>query len=129
MPLITKEGFSFGFDPDACDACGGKCCKGEAGHVWVTSEEIRAIADCLNLEVAVFIKDYVVMVKNSFSVKELRIRGKLECALLDQEGRRCAVYPVRPQQCRTYPFWDCFKENINAAIKECAGVRPLEKCK
>lgn len=125
MSLIKKEGFRFAFDPTACDACGGRCCTGEAGHVWVTEGEIVAISNALALNVGTFVKDYLVRISNRFSLKELRIKGKLECVLLDSQTRRCAVYAMRPEQCKTYPFWDCFKKNAEAVMDECPGVQPL----
>jgi len=128
MSLITEEGFGFGFDSTACDACGGRCCTGEAGHVWVTEEEIMAISNALALDVGTFSKDYLVRINNRISLKELRIKGKLECVLLDSQNKRCAVYSVRPEQCKTYPFWDCFKKNEKAAMRECPGVRPMVGC-
>jgi len=27
------------------------------------------------------------------------------CVFLEPQTNRCAVYPVRPSQCRTFPFW------------------------
>ena len=125
MSLIRKEGFRFGFDPTACEACGGRCCTGEAGHVWVTQEEIMAISNALALDVGTFLKEYLVQTNNRFSLKELRIKGKLECVLLDSQTKRCAVYAVRPEQCKTYPFWDCFRKNEKAAMSECPGVRSI----
>ncbi len=119
MSLITKKGFCFGFDPTACDACGGRCCTGDAGHVWVTEEEISAISEALALDSGVFSKDYLVQINGRRSLKELRIQGKLECILLDSETKRCTVYVVRPEQCRTYPFWECFKKTKR---RPCASV-------
>jgi Fe-S-cluster containining protein len=37
----------------------------------------------------------------------------------------CGIYPVRPLQCRTWPFWDgnlASAENWNAAAKRCPGM-------
>lgn len=124
MSLITKKGFCFGFDPTACDVCGGRCCTGDAGHVWVTEKEISAMSEALALDRSAFLKDYLVQINGRRSLKELRIQGKLECVLLDSRTRRCTVYAVRPEQCRTYPFWECFKTNEKAAVQECPGVRP-----
>lgn len=28
-----------------------------------------------------------------------------DCTFLDPKSRRCSIYPVRPIQCRTWPFW------------------------
>ena len=28
-----------------------------------------------------------------------------DCTFFDPEMRRCRIYPVRPTQCRTWPFW------------------------
>ena len=123
MSLITKKDFSFGFDPTACDTCGGRCCTGEAGHVWVTEGEIVAISNALAKEVDTFVKDYLVRINNRFSLKELRIKGNLECVFLDSQTKRCTVYARRPVQCKTYPFWDCFKKNVKAVMDECPGVR------
>jgi Fe-S-cluster containining protein len=41
-----------------------------------------------------------------------------------QEGNTCAIYPVRPKQCATWPFW---KENLRRAAweeiaKDCPGI-------
>lgn len=128
MSIITKEGFCFVFDPTACDACGGRCCTGDAGHVWVREEEIMAISKALALDIGTFSNDYLVRINNRFSLKELRIKGKIECILWDSETKRCTVYVVRPEQCRKYPFWECFKKNDKAAMRECPGVRPIIGC-
>ena len=29
-----------------------------------------------------------------------------DCTFLDGRTRRCSIYPVRPAQCRTWPFWN-----------------------
>jgi Fe-S-cluster containining protein len=123
--LLEKEGFPFGFDPNACQSCGGVCCTGDAGHVWLTEKDIVAISYALTLDVEEFVQDCLIKINHRFSLKELRIKGKLECVLLDSDTKRCTVYEVRPQQCKTYPFWDCFKKNAQAAFHECPGVRPL----
>jgi Fe-S-cluster containining protein len=127
VSLITKKGFGYGFDATACDACGGRCCTGDAGHVWVTEKEIVAMANALALDVGTFSQDYLVRIHNRFSLKELRIQGTLACALLDKQTKRCTVYAVRPRQCKTYPFWDCFKKNEKAAMRECPGVRSVAR--
>ena len=125
MALIRKENFSFGFDPKACKSCQGKCCSGEAGRVWLKQKDIEAISRKLALDVDTFMKDYLVKIYNRFSLRELRINGQHDCVLLDSHSKKCSVYDVRPEQCRTYPFWDCFKNNPRLAMNECPGVKPL----
>jgi Fe-S-cluster containining protein len=122
MDLIKKKGFGFAFDPKACDSCNGRCCTGEAGHIWVTDEEIEKMSRFLGLGINSLVADYVVRVNGRFSLKEVRTRGRLECICFDNENGRCSVYSVRPTQCRTYPFWDCFRKDKGAAMRECPGV-------
>jgi len=77
-----------------------RCCGGFPGHVWVTEQEIRALATCLNMTPADFWQDYVRRVGNRLSLRE---RTNYDCVLLGPNG--CVAYPARPQQCRDYPFW------------------------
>jgi Fe-S-cluster containining protein len=42
------------------------------------------------------------------------------CAFLD-ENNRCKIYPVRPKQCATWPFWT---ENLERAAWE----GPVKDC-
>ena len=89
-----------------CTGC-GRCCAGPAeGYVWVTIEEIAAIAEHLGLAEADFRKKYVRKVGRRYSLVEDRISK--DCVFLTANGdggRGCEVYPVRPRQCRTWPFW------------------------
>ncbi len=48
--LMKKDGFAFEFDPKACEECGGGCCIGESGYIWVTPSEITALCESLNLK-------------------------------------------------------------------------------
>lgn len=86
-----------------CAACGG-CCTGPPGYVWVSREEISALAAAVGLgSEAEFEQVYV---RNVGSNKSLREYPNGDCVFLDGQTRRCAVYEARPRQCRTWPFWD-----------------------
>jgi Fe-S-cluster containining protein len=37
--------------------------------------------------------------------RTLREKGNGECVFWNRE-KGCTVYPVRPPQCRTWPFWE-----------------------
>lgn len=93
-----KDGLRF-----QCTGC-GDCCSGAPGFVWLTNDEIAAIAAELGMEVPAFERRYV----RTIGVrKSLRERKKTyDCVLLDAQTRKCTVYNVRPRQCRTWPFWD-----------------------
>lgn len=42
-----------------------------------------------------------------------------------KDTRGCAIYHVRPNQCRTWPFWSCNLQNPNAwnaANSRCPGI-------
>jgi Fe-S-cluster containining protein len=103
-----------------CTAC-GHCCRWGEGYVWVSEREIHAMADSLGLDVLRFARDYVRRVGTHYSLKE---RPDYRCVLLDDRDR-CRVYPVRPTQCRTYPFW---REHLKSAkawqalAEECPGL-------
>ncbi len=90
-----KEGLKF-----KCTGC-GKCCTGFPGYAWVTEEEIKAIAIYLKMNLKQFRKRYLRQVNNRFAL--LEGPKNYDCVFL--EGKKCSIYPVRPVQCRTYPWW------------------------
>ena len=36
MNLLRRSGFGYEFDASKCERCGGKCCTGESGYIWVS---------------------------------------------------------------------------------------------
>ncbi len=121
--MIKKEGFKYSFMPNACASCGGACCIGESGYIWVNYPEIEAIANFLNLSVEDFAKNYLIRAKNRYSLKEFKVKELgYACIFFDTQKRLCKIYDVRPKQCRTFPFWEQFKTDTKELIKECPGV-------
>jgi Fe-S-cluster containining protein len=121
--IIRKEGFSFGFNPKACEECGGKCCTGESGYIWVTPIEMQKIANFLNMSLDSFKQTFLTKVGYKFSIKEKKLgENNYACLFFDEKTSRCTIYDVRPNQCRTFPFWDFFKINVNEVKKECPGI-------
>ncbi len=120
--LMRCEGFSYSFDPRACETCQGNCCTGESGYIWVSPEELKMIANHLEMEEGTFIKEYLFKVRYRFTLKEIAYQDGFCCVFFDTIRKQCSIYPVRPSQCRTFPFWDYFKENINEVKKECPGI-------
>ena len=101
-----------------CTQC-GRCCTGDPGYVWVTRAEIQRLARFLDMTVADFGEHFVRQVARRYSLIE---RPNGDCVFYD---RGCTVYPVRPVQCRTFPFWP---ENLkdraawDEVEDECPGV-------
>jgi Fe-S-cluster containining protein len=119
---MREHGFDFSFDPGACEDCAGYCCTGESGYTWVSEQEITRIADYLGQDIDSFVGDYLVRVGSRFCVREVKIQGGFYCLFFDEKKRQCAIYDVRPAQCRTFPFWEYFRDNPEEAIRECPGA-------
>ena len=121
--IIKKEGFSFSFNPTACEECGGKCCTGESGYIWVTPIEMQKIANLLKISVDELKNNFLIKVGYKFSIKEKELdKNNYACWFFDEKTFRCTIYEARPNQCRTFPFWDFFKNNVEVVKKECPGI-------
>jgi len=106
--IIRKNGFPYAFDSSACASCGGRCCIGESGNIFVTPAEIEAIVGILDIDVALFFREYLVKVDYKYSLKERRVGDSYDCIFFDRESNGCLIYEARPLQCRTFPFWEQF---------------------
>ncbi len=120
--IMREEGFDFSFDPIACENCDGYCCTGESGYTWVNMEEVSKIADLMGQDIDRFVSLYLVRIGSRFCLKEVKIKGSFHCLFFDEKNRRCSIYDVRPIQCRTFPFWEYFRDNPDEALKECPGA-------
>lgn len=120
--LITKNGFSYKFNPEACASCEAKCCTGESGYIYVNSDEIKSISSFLYMDENEFMEKFLYKVGFKYSIKERKIGDNYECAFYSKEKNQCSIYSVRPKQCITFPFWDYFKNNIEELKQECIGV-------
>lgn len=120
--IVKKDGYDYAFDPATCAQCMGNCCVGESGYIWVNPKEIKDIADFLCIEVDLFTKDYLKKIKYRYSIKEIQKGDSFECIFFDRDKKGCSIYPVRPSQCESFPFWDYFKDKISKVEKECPGI-------
>ena len=90
-----------------CTQC-GNCCTGPSGYVWFDEWEGEAIAEHLGLSEKEFKRQYAMKSHGQWSLGEVKTRHGYDCVFLDrtEDGRAlCSIYPVRPSQCRTWPFW------------------------
>ncbi len=123
MPtLIKKEGFPYSFNEDACASCGGRCCTGESGNIFVNPDEIRAIAIQLQLDVESFKSGYLIKKGYKYSLCEKIVGMSHDCIFYDREHNGCKIYLARPTQCKTFPFWDYYKERVDELKVECPGI-------
>lgn len=126
MNIIKKEGFDFAFDPSGCDTCAGNCCIGDSGYIWINKNEIENLANHLNISIEELGLNYLRKVGYKYSLKERQLaKDNYACVFFDLEKKCCSIYEARPTQCRTFPFWDYFKENKEEVFKECPAIKEL----
>ena len=109
-----KDGLRF-----ECTQC-GKCCTGSPGIVWITVQEMVAMAEVLKISLDLFKRKYVRQRDNRYALVE---KKNNDCVFL--KDKKCEVYKARPKQCQTFPWW---KENLNTekswelAAENCEGI-------
>ncbi len=108
-----------------CVQC-GNCCSGPGeGYIWVARPEIELIANYLKMPVKQLRQRY--LKRSGLRTTILEKKNSNDCVFLQKSNQQenCTIYPVRPNQCRTWPFWP---ENLanpdswNKAAKKCGGI-------
>jgi len=105
-----------------CTRC-GRCCGGAPGFVWVTEQEITALARRFGVSEADFRRRYTRRVDGYGTA--LTETDDFDCVFLDHADGLCTVYEDRPRQCRTYPFWDkvlASPATWEIEAKHCPGI-------
>lgn len=103
-----------------CTEC-GQCCTGAPGYTWVSDAEIIAIAHHLGLTLDEFGKKYLRLVNGRYALLEKPV--SYDCIFL--KDKKCQIYQLRPQQCRTFPWW---QQNLTSpeaweeAAQYCEGI-------
>ncbi len=100
----------------------GKCCTvhGDNAYVFPTRDEERRIAEGLGLTLRQFRRRHTY--RPFARERSLRFPDG-DCTFL--RDRQCSIYETRPQQCRTWPFWE---ENLDPQVWQdeiasfCPGV-------
>ena len=123
-----------------CTTC-GNCCTGGPGFVWLADDEVDRLAGHLGIGREDMLRRYCREVSGRISLREKRgVGGTYDCVFLTevkpprtsrsgeaivQAKRVCGVYPARPLQCRTWPFWP---ENLDSPeawqveTRKCPGM-------
>jgi len=86
-----------------CQRC-GKCCEA-IGLPWDPART-EEIASFLNISVEELMERYYGRLSPDGEAWELEDHKRTPCPFLRSEGdkKACAIYPVRPEGCRLYPF-------------------------
>ncbi len=108
-----------------CMECGGCCAGPGEGYIWVTQAEIEIIADFLKMTVGQLRQKYLRRVSLRTTIIEHPTTK--DCIFLEHCAgqRRCAIYSVRPAQCRSWPFWASNLSSANTwneAGQKCPGI-------
>lgn len=124
--IIKKDGFNFAFAPSACDTCAGNCCIGESGYIWINKTEMLTLSQHLKIDLDELKEEYLRKVSYKYSIKEKKLgTNNFACTFFDLQKRQCSIYEARPVQCRTFPFWDYFKNNEQEVFDECPAIKKL----
>jgi Fe-S-cluster containining protein len=108
-----------------CLQC-GRCCAGpEQGYIWLSRPEIRLIADLLKMPVKELKQKFLRRVGLRMTIVE--DPHTRDCVFLQQtkQGSGCAIYDVRPAQCRSWPFWEsnlASPDTWNSTARACPGI-------
>ncbi len=113
-----KDGLNF-----TCTQC-GNCCSGDPGYVWATEAEVAKVAQYIGHPDPRLDQRYLRRHGGKFSFVE---KEGGDCVFLKRENGKtyCGIYPVRPLQCRTWPFWDELLGSRSAwdsAARRCPGM-------
>jgi Fe-S-cluster containining protein len=125
--LHYHNDFPYFFKSNACTTCGGKCCRGQQGYIWLSLEELEQMAEARGVSVDAFTRQYVRQVKGGLSLQERVVNNEHLCCLLDPVDHTCTIYQHRPEQCRTFPFWEELKKEPEKIAMSCPGLSLLSE--
>ncbi|MCE5310512.1 MAG: YkgJ family cysteine cluster protein [Acidobacteriales bacterium] len=103
-------------------ACQQGCidCCDTRGYVYLTGEDLRSAAHFISLTAEEFERRYVYRTRH---LLRLRKPPDRQCPFLSAQG--CLIHPVKPTQCRLYPFWPEIVERADdwrAESVRCRGI-------
>jgi uncharacterized protein len=108
-----------------CQKCGACCSGPDEGYIWITKSEIELVADFLKVSADDLRKNF--LKRAGLRTTIIEQQATKDCIFLrDIDGRKqCMIYPVRPSQCRSWPFWqdniEC-PDNWNRTAQKCPGI-------
>ena len=109
-----------------CVGCGNCCAGPEQGDIWITAAEIERLTRHLGMPEAEVRKRFIKHI--GFRTSIIEDKRTNDCIFLQTgpDGKRgCTIYPVRPNQCWTWPFWSYnlnTTDNWNETAQKCPGI-------
>jgi Fe-S-cluster containining protein len=102
----------------------GNCCSIPGGFVRVTSSEVEALAQHLEIDTAAFRSRYLT------AAGDRLVDGTGGRCVFLRDGRTtaCGVYQVRPGRCRSWPFWPELRDDpaaVARAQRLCPGIETV----
>ncbi|MCL1814947.1 MAG: YkgJ family cysteine cluster protein [Treponema sp.] len=98
MPFFA-DGLRF-----SCIHC-SECCRVEPGYVFLSQNDLRLLAEGLQMGYNDIVERYCRWVPSPGGEKQLSLKETPDFDCIFWQDR-CNVYPYRPLQCKTFPFWD-----------------------
>jgi uncharacterized protein len=102
-----------------CQAGCTECCR-RKGFVYLAEEDVRRIAAFLGIAIDEFERSCLYRTKHQRRLRTLR---GTSCRFLEPGG--CSIHPVKPAQCRIFPFWPELVEDKREWLKTaawCPGI-------
>ena len=123
MEGFYKDGLRF-----SCNQC-SDCCRKTEGAVFLEQKDIESLSRFCEVTPEQFILIYCRWLENDAGESFLTLRetSNLDCIFWENGG--CKVYPHRPIQCSTYPFWSSVlkdKESWEKEKSRCPGINEGE---
>jgi len=106
-----------------CQKC-GSCCT-TSGWVYVSEHEIYQIAQHLGINPFDFIRKFTLRENRWLVISNPHFHP--HCFLTKDNS--CAIYPVRPHYCQTYPFEFKNSQEYEKALKLCPELQRLSHTK
>jgi hypothetical protein len=102
--------------------------------VWFEDAEASAIAEYLGVSDTEFRWSYARWEAGRWTLEEVKRNGQYDCVFLKRDTKTgkagCSIYPVRPAQCRTWPFWDSnlrSPRDWQRSMSKCPGMKPPDQ--
>ncbi|WGK68159.1 YkgJ family cysteine cluster protein [Candidatus Haliotispira prima] len=110
----------------SCTGCHA-CCRHEEGYVFLSETDVAKICAHLRIPPSLFRKKYT---------REVSLGGVSRLSLTETPEHDCifwsdgcTIYPVRPLQCSSYPFWPQnlgTKDSWDEEATQCPGMNQGE---